>query len=103
MFLSVGKREQAAGQVRPGVPAEFEHERLDAPLQPHLAPDDSFDAIVNLAAHNAVMNPKSHAVMLRLARGGGNIKIAPAQRKPNSTFRKDGLACLCQSTRSSTG
>ena len=57
----IGEREQATGEVGPGVALEFEHHRLGAALDPDFAAHDALDAIVNLAAHHAVMNPKGHA------------------------------------------
>ena len=43
------------------VALEFEGRRCDAALDPDSATHDSLDAIINFAAHHAVMNSKGHA------------------------------------------
>src|ERR1035437_4646955 len=60
-LLRISEREPAAGQIWPGVALEFEHHRFGAALDPDSAAHNSFDAVVNLAPHYAVMNAKSHA------------------------------------------
>ena len=57
----VSEREQAAGEIRPGVALEFEHYRLGSALDPDPATHNPFHAVVNLAAYHAVVNAKSHA------------------------------------------
>src|SRR5882672_864870 len=56
--------EEATGEVRPGVALEFENQRLGPAFQPNLAAHKSVHAVVNLAAHHAVVNPKGHEPML---------------------------------------
>ena len=58
------KREQATGEIGMGVALEFERHRFGAAFHPDFAAHDSLDAIVNLAAHHAVMNSKGHELML---------------------------------------
>ena len=59
-FLRVGKGQQASGQIGPGIAFEFENDRLRAPFNPNFAPNNSFNAIINLTADDTVMNAKSH-------------------------------------------
>jgi hypothetical protein len=73
-FQWIGEREQATGKVRPGVAFEFEHDGLDTPSDPDFAAHDSFGAIINLAANHAVMNPKSHASIMRGSQSENNNK-----------------------------
>jgi hypothetical protein len=48
------------------VAREFERERFCATFQPNLAAHDSFDAIVYLAAHRAVVNSECHESRLKI-------------------------------------
>src|SRR6266498_4145082 len=63
-LLPVGKREQATGEIRPGVALEFKDHRFGAALDPDVAAHDSFDAVVDLTAHYAVMDSKGHAPII---------------------------------------
>ena len=51
----VGESEEAAGQVRPGIALEFEQDWVSPASYPEFAAHEAFDAVVNLAAHHAVM------------------------------------------------
>ncbi len=63
-FLWIGKREQASGQVWPGIAGKIKYDRLRAAFDPDFATHNSFYAIVNLTPHDTVMNPKSHSRMM---------------------------------------
>ena len=75
-LLRIGEREQASGEVRPGVAFEFEHHRLGPALDPNVAAHDSLHTVVHLTAHRALMDPKSHA---------GIVPRAPADDNTNVT------------------
>ena len=63
-LLRIGEREQATGEIRPGVALEFEYHRFGSALDPDLAAHDSLHAVVDLTAHHAVMNSKGHAPII---------------------------------------
>jgi len=59
-FEWIGESQQATGEVAMSVATQFEHGWLYAALQPDPAPHDSFDAIIDFAAHQAVVNSEGH-------------------------------------------
>lgn len=60
-FERIDEREQATGQVEPGIALEFERHGFGAAFDPDIAAHDALDAIVNLAAHHVGVNPKGHS------------------------------------------
>ena len=84
------KREEGAREVWPRVPLEFEQHWFGPTLDPNPAADDSLDAIINLATHDAVMNAKSHAPRMCPPLPGDNTKIASASGPGRSRRQDDG-------------
>src|SRR5262245_6869877 len=64
-LLRVVKGQQTSGEIRPCISFEFENDWVRAPFDPNFAPNNSFDAIINLTADDAVMNAKSHTLRLK--------------------------------------
>ena len=60
----IGELEEATRQVRMRIALEFKRDRRAATVQPQLAAHDAFLAIINLAAHHAVVNSEGHAESL---------------------------------------
>ena len=59
-LVRVVKGQQTSGKIGPCIAFEFENDWLRAPFDPNFAPNNSFDAIINLTADDTVMNAKSH-------------------------------------------
>src|SRR2546428_13336267 len=60
----ISEREQATGEVGMGVTLEFEYHRFSAAFHPDFPAHNSLGAIINFAAHHAVMESKRHEPML---------------------------------------
>ncbi len=92
-FQRVGERQQAAGEVRPGVAFQFQHDRFIAPREPEFPTDNSLGAIVDFTADDAVMNPERHSRIINAPRTGGNSPISSA--KPARPGRDDAAKEPC--------
>jgi hypothetical protein len=59
-LLRIAKGQQASSKIGPRISFEFENDRVRATFHPNFAPNNSFNAVVNLTADNTVMNAKGH-------------------------------------------
>src|SRR5438046_1570986 len=88
-LLRIGEGEQAAGEIGPGVPLEFERHRVGTALDPYFAAHDSLHAVIDLAAYYTVMNSKGHGKNGR----GGEIRthdlLYPKQARYQATLRPE--------------
>ncbi len=55
-FEGVGKFQQAAREIRPGIAFQIENDWLLASLYPDFAAHDSLFAVINLATQHAIMS-----------------------------------------------
>jgi hypothetical protein len=76
----VREGEPAAGKIRPGVSLKFERYRIGSAFHPNFAADHAFHAIVDLSAHDTIMNPKRHAEIMRQMDNRDNIFVAGFKR-----------------------
>jgi hypothetical protein len=65
-LTGIREGEEAAGEIRMGIALEIERERLGQAFEPDFAAHDSFGAVIELAAHYAVVNSKCHESRLRI-------------------------------------